>query len=337
MKILKKLIPVILVLSMLLLCGCAAGEPGKDGANGKSAYEIAVENGFRGTESEWIASLKGQDAPSNVPTIGENGNWWVNGKDTGVKAEGSEIINNTLKDPSLEGKKIVCLGDDTFAKLTEGSSVGEYIAALTGAEVTDIAFPGATMAKNPYYKLDPFSMYKIADTLSSGNFKTMKNKATDTGDQTIINSVDALSKIDLSKVDMLVICFGMNDYINDVALSSKDPLSVDTYAGALAYSIESICAQFPSLKVYVTTPLYRGFADGKNSDDRLNENGDNLRAFANKAIEVSRSYLIPVVDNYSSLGINKVNLSYYYANDNLAAPNKNGRELAARHIAKALF
>ena len=107
MKILMKLIPVILVLSMLLLCGCAAGEPGKDGANGKSAYEIAVENGFRGTESEWIASLKGQDAPSNVPTIGENGNWWVNGKDTGVKAEGSEIINNTLKDPSLEGKKIV--------------------------------------------------------------------------------------------------------------------------------------------------------------------------------------------------------------------------------------
>ena len=337
MKILMKLVPVVLILSMLLLCGCSAGEPGKDGANGKSAYEIAVENGFRGTESEWIASLKGQDAPSNVPTIGENGNWWVNGKDTGVKAEGNEIINNTLNDPTLEGKKIVCLGDETFADVADGSSIGEYIAALTGAEVTDIAFPGATMAKNPYYKLEPFSMYKIADTLASGSFKTMKSKADDLGDATIKASVDTLSKTNFDKVDMLVICFGMNDYLNDVSLSSNKALDVESYAGALAHTIETLCAQYPGLKVFVTTPLFRGFADGKNSDDRLNENGDSLRTFANKAVEVSRSYLIPVVDNYSSLGINKVNLSYYYANDNLASPNKNGRELAARHIAKALF
>lgn len=30
---------------------------GKDGTNGKSAYEIAVENGFEGTEQEWLESL----------------------------------------------------------------------------------------------------------------------------------------------------------------------------------------------------------------------------------------------------------------------------------------
>ncbi|MFP7287989.1 hypothetical protein SFC15_17380 [Shouchella clausii] len=35
------------------------GDPGKDGIDGKSAYEIAVDNGYEGTEEEWIASLKG--------------------------------------------------------------------------------------------------------------------------------------------------------------------------------------------------------------------------------------------------------------------------------------
>lgn len=30
------------------------------GADGKSAYEIAVDNGFRGTEEEWLESLKGE-------------------------------------------------------------------------------------------------------------------------------------------------------------------------------------------------------------------------------------------------------------------------------------
>lgn len=33
---------------------------GEDGENGKSAYEIAVYNGFEGTEEEWLESLKGE-------------------------------------------------------------------------------------------------------------------------------------------------------------------------------------------------------------------------------------------------------------------------------------
>ena len=37
------------------------GEPGANGTDGKSAYIIAVEHGFTGTETEWLASLKGAD------------------------------------------------------------------------------------------------------------------------------------------------------------------------------------------------------------------------------------------------------------------------------------
>ena len=50
-------------------------------APGKSAYEIAVDNGFQGTEQEWLESLKGQ-----TPYIGENGNWIIGDIDTGVPA-----------------------------------------------------------------------------------------------------------------------------------------------------------------------------------------------------------------------------------------------------------
>ena len=37
----------------------ADGAPGADGADGQSAYEVAVANGFIGTEVEWLASLVG--------------------------------------------------------------------------------------------------------------------------------------------------------------------------------------------------------------------------------------------------------------------------------------
>ena len=39
------------------------------GADGKSAYEIAVEHGFVGTETEWLASLKGE--PGETPDMSE--------------------------------------------------------------------------------------------------------------------------------------------------------------------------------------------------------------------------------------------------------------------------
>lgn len=54
------------------------GQPGAAGANGKSAYQIATENGFNGTEIEWLASLHGQDGQPGV--AGNNGENGTNGK-----------------------------------------------------------------------------------------------------------------------------------------------------------------------------------------------------------------------------------------------------------------
>ena len=48
---------------------------------GKSAYDIAIDNGFVGTEQEWLQSLQGES-----PYIGENGNWFVGTLDTNVSA-----------------------------------------------------------------------------------------------------------------------------------------------------------------------------------------------------------------------------------------------------------
>lgn len=44
------------------------GTPGTTGADGESAYQIAVDNGFVGTESQWLTSLQGTNG-----TNGTNG------------------------------------------------------------------------------------------------------------------------------------------------------------------------------------------------------------------------------------------------------------------------
>lgn len=52
--------------------------PGPQGDPGKSAYQVALDNGFKGTEQEWLASLKGSKGPKGDP--GQNGSKGVDGK-----------------------------------------------------------------------------------------------------------------------------------------------------------------------------------------------------------------------------------------------------------------
>ena len=63
----------------IIECDCEGG--GSSSTPGKSAYEIAKDHGFTGSEAEWLESLKGI-----TPHIGENGNWFIDKIDTGVPA-----------------------------------------------------------------------------------------------------------------------------------------------------------------------------------------------------------------------------------------------------------
>jgi len=40
--------------------------------NGESAYQVAVDNGFQGTEEEWLMSLIGPQGPSGDASVYNN-------------------------------------------------------------------------------------------------------------------------------------------------------------------------------------------------------------------------------------------------------------------------
>ena len=61
---------------------------GKDGVDGKSAYEIAVDNGYPGTEQAWLASLKGDKGDT-----GEPGAAGKDGRDGTDGAAGRDGVN----------------------------------------------------------------------------------------------------------------------------------------------------------------------------------------------------------------------------------------------------
>ena len=81
-----------------------AGAGALQGNDGKSAYEVAKQNGYSGSEKDWLNSLKGDAGES--PHIGDNGNWFIGSQDTGISAHPSMDYNDLTNLPSLNGTEI---------------------------------------------------------------------------------------------------------------------------------------------------------------------------------------------------------------------------------------
>ena len=111
-----------LLLITLASCGIQIptglqGTPGPAGADGKSAYELAVENGYKGTLTEWLASLVGEVGPAGKD--GENG---ADGKDGENGTPGKDGENGA------DGKSAYELAVENGYKGT----LTEWLASLVG-------------------------------------------------------------------------------------------------------------------------------------------------------------------------------------------------------------
>lgn len=100
-------------------------EKGKDG---KSAYEIALENGFVGTETEWLESLKGLDGKDGIN--GKDGSDGVPGQD-GIDgqngADGQDGVNGS------DGKSAYEIAVENGFVGTES----EWLVSLKGSDGKD--------------------------------------------------------------------------------------------------------------------------------------------------------------------------------------------------------
>ncbi|MBO4572489.1 MAG: leucine-rich repeat protein [Clostridia bacterium] len=119
-----------------LIAGKVKGADGSNGIDGKSAYEIAVENGYTGTESEWLESLRGKDG-----TNGSNGADGVSVTNAEINADGELIITlsngqsfnvGKIKENEItegtEGLTYYPLPDGTYAV---SAGVTQYLDTIT--------------------------------------------------------------------------------------------------------------------------------------------------------------------------------------------------------------
>lgn len=109
-----------------------AGVQGEDGEQGISAYQIAINNGFTGTELEWLDSLTGPEGPQGDPGAG--------GDKTFVQSftvtDDVTVVHNLNKQPSVT--VIDSAGDEVIGEVEYIDNVQvrvRFAAAFSGIVV----------------------------------------------------------------------------------------------------------------------------------------------------------------------------------------------------------
>ena len=222
------------------------------------------------------------------------------------------------------GYIIANMGDSIIGNTQDQSSVSAYLENATGATCHNLGFGGGRMSAHDY-QWDAFSMYSIANAIAAGDYSAMEGYASEGFDgmpSYFAATVAKLKVLDFSKVDIVTIGYGVNDFTGNKTLdNTSNKKDVNTFGGALRHSIETILTRYPNLRIVVVAPCW-----AKHMDGQVNANGNTLYDFVEKTVEIAREYHLPVVNPFDDMGINSFNASHWFADD--IHPNATGRELA---------
>ena len=255
-----------------------SGLPGIKGENGKSAYEIAIEKGFVGTEEEWLNSLTA------------NTTW---GKIQGNILDQADLnnkLNTKLEIQNIkEGKNIkldIDNNDITISAINENDDIkwGTISGSLSAqSDLTELInnindnidkkvnkIDGKTLSTNDYSNEDKLLVQQIANKLESKNIKEGKNIAINVQNNDVIISAinqentnwgeikgDITNQLDLNaelnkKVDKIENKqLSTNDYSDDdkeLVLSILDKLEVSNIKAG-----ENIKLQFEGNNVTISS------------------------------------------------------------------------------------
>lgn len=116
---------------------------GKDGIDGKSAYELAVENGFKGDLNEWLESLKGIQGEQGPK--GDKGNVGPQGKPgkNGEKGDKGDVGPQGKPGKDIDSKVLAGLATKEdikeLANMLKFNENGELVVTIGG--ITKIFIP----------------------------------------------------------------------------------------------------------------------------------------------------------------------------------------------------
>lgn len=307
------------------------------GQNGKSAYELACEKGFKGTELEWLESLKGdngslwhiEDYSPEDDYDAQIGDLYldtstynlykltIDGWDTvgNIKGDSPTISINGNGYWEINGTPTNVLADQTKAELVGEILAYNYLQTsdFIGKKIT-IVGDSITVGVGASDKTTTSYAAILASTLGV-TVENLGINGTTLCDNVVgpdgVTATCRLSDIKSynKQTDYFIIQLGVNDWIRSVSaklyLGALGSDNTDTFYGALNVYARTLTQKFANTntKIIFTTPIVCKSVVGTYDSNIKNKLGYSLRDMCNAIIETASLYDIAVLDLNIESGI----------------------------------
>jgi hypothetical protein len=237
--------------------------------------------------------------------------------------------------------RIVALGDSIIGKERDSTCIQARMEEYTGVSVLSGAFGGnlASRGKDAdrfSWHEESLNLYSLAEALCRKDFGVQKADlaASQTKAWYFEEALEGLEGADLAQTDILLLEFGVNDYMAGKALDDpEDPLDINTYGGALRYSIELFEKTYPDLEIVLVTPAFCHVVDHGFCTD-VDFGGGTLEIYVEREKEIAGQYGLRVIDVFYEFGMDETNVMDL-TEDGMHL-NLEGREAYARFLAEKL-
>lgn len=224
---------------------------------------------------------------------------------------------------------IVVLGDSVVGNVgAKQLSFTTYLGEGLGKTAFKGGLGGTTMSFGTEHMWSSVSseewcMVKLAEAICYNDWKSQKatmayaNSFMDINKQAVFyfeHTMDTLSRIDFSKVEILIIEHGTNDYNCGKPVDNPDDLyDKTTFGGALRYSLQLLQKSYPNLRIVLMAPLYceLGPEGERKCYNTKYGDGGYLEDYIEVEKQIAEDFGVEWIDAYHYSGIWENNIEEY--------------------------
>ncbi len=246
---------------------------------------------------------------------------------------------------------VVILGNDMYLYDGDGKSITEMLQEDINGTVYNCALKGSRLCSvNDHWDeefpennnpMDAFDFFWISESIQHQDYSrqwTELERLPAEIDRAHYSEVlRQLESIDFNTVDLLLVCYDGQDFLNDFPGAIVDqPYTILSMEGTMGAVYEKYGPNYPSMQLMFVAPTYcyKTLPDGtKKGADLPNEYGLSLPDSVGFVLAKSMDYSVSYLDNYLGININSETADEYLLEDGIT-PNEKGRKMIADRIVK---
>jgi lysophospholipase L1-like esterase len=238
---------------------------------------------------------------------------------------------------------IVAFGDSEFGEVRDGTAVPSLLQELIDRSVFNAGMGGTCLArlerdKRLDYAKGSLSMTGLAKAIWAGDFGVQRTaRIRESMTEYFPEVVAGLAEVDFSRVEIVLIQQGLNDYHAGVPIENpEDPWDEYTFLGALRSSVYALRKANPDIRIVVVSPIYTWYTAKGTTCQEEDQGGGVLEVYVEALERAAGELELEFIDMYHDLYPHEEWEDWKrYTRDGMHL-NEAGRRLMAEKIAREL-